>query len=330
MGVGTNDTFSIYEVADIYPMHYSMLTLDKNQPGAIRKEFMILIDKEWQRGSKNTWIEIVAAPTGYIMHVAGFDQQKKEPKFIRKNVAPLTGSEVHLLSKEAIQKFICYTPISQTQTAERTSTSEMLEPFKIGSLFGITEQQIPFIVNIEKLLYYPVGVFAFTGAGKSNLTSSIIRKALKCVSDLKFVVFDVSSEYGINILDLLRSLPSRVVLVDELNGNNTYTKAEDYFQRHVCPDALADKRDMLLVSIEEIIGQNKIRRLDISSDSEQIMQQFSTYGGLLHALADLTSEKYGAAGQKVIIPTVANMIKKFMVEKKIDEDSDEFSNFAFN
>ena len=45
MGVGTNDIFSIYEVADVYPMHYSMLTLDKSQPGAIIKEFMNLIDK---------------------------------------------------------------------------------------------------------------------------------------------------------------------------------------------------------------------------------------------------------------------------------------------
>ena len=48
MGVNSNDNYSIYEVADIYPMHYSMLTLDNKQPGAIRKEFMNLIEKEWQ------------------------------------------------------------------------------------------------------------------------------------------------------------------------------------------------------------------------------------------------------------------------------------------
>lgn len=48
MGAGSNNIYSIYEVADVYPMHYSMLTLNKNQPGAIRKEFMNLIQKEWQ------------------------------------------------------------------------------------------------------------------------------------------------------------------------------------------------------------------------------------------------------------------------------------------
>ena len=51
MGVGSNDIYSIYEVADVYPMHYSMLTLDKDQPGSIRKEFMTIIEKEWRKGS---------------------------------------------------------------------------------------------------------------------------------------------------------------------------------------------------------------------------------------------------------------------------------------
>jgi hypothetical protein len=30
----------------------------------------------------------------------------------------------------------------------------------------VTEEQVPFTVNIEKLLHYHVGVFAFTGSGE--------------------------------------------------------------------------------------------------------------------------------------------------------------------
>jgi hypothetical protein len=51
------------------------------------------------------------------------------------------------------------------------------------------------------------------------------------------------------------------------------------------------------------------------------MQQFSTYGGLMRSLADLTNEKFGAASQKILIPKVVNMIKNFMTEKKFNEDS---------
>jgi uncharacterized protein len=322
LGGNSKDNYSIYEVADVYPMHYSMLTLDRNQPGAIRKEFMTLIEKEWQQGSKNTWIEIVAAPTGYILQL---DANKGESTFIRKNIAPLTGSEINLLSDKIIQKFICYTP----------KDSKSIEHYTIGHLLGATDNQIPFTLNIEKLLHYHVGVFAFTGSGKSNLTSLAIRKAMNSIPNVKFVVFDISSEYGVNILDLLRSIPSRVVLTEPLpqhgnsgatdgsnNDNNASDQmAEDYLVRHVVPEALIEVRKEILGSVKEIIIQDKIKMLSIPSESEQIMQEFSTYGGLLRSLADLTNEKFGAAGQKVLIPTVVNMIKNFMKEKELNEDS---------
>ena len=75
-----------------------------------------------------------------------------------------------------------------------------------------------FTVNIEKLIHFHVGTFAFTGAGKTNLTSMVIRKALKVVPDLKVVIFDVSSEYGIHILDVLNDYPSQVFFTDSFKG----------------------------------------------------------------------------------------------------------------
>lgn len=60
--------------------------------------------------------------------------------------------------------------------------------------------------------------------------------------------------------------------------------------------------------------------IHLSMDIET-MQEFSTYGGLIRSLADLTNEKFGAAGQKVLIPAVVNMIKNFMREKGLNEDS---------
>jgi len=99
--------------------------------------------------------------------------------------------------------------------------------------------------------------------------------------------------------------------------------AEDYLVRHVVPEALIEVQKEILQSVKEIIVQDKIRTLTIPSESEQIMLQFSTYGGLLRSLADLTNEKFEAAGQKILIPAVVNMIKKFMKEKKLKEDSNE-------
>jgi hypothetical protein len=308
MSVGTNNAFSVYEIADIYPMHYSMLTLDRNQPGAIRKEFMNLIEKEWQTDSKSTWIEIIAAPTGYSIIL----DTEQEPKFIRKNTVPLIGSQVHLLNKNTIQKFICYTP----------TNNENLDLYNVGKLLGFADTAIPFTINLYKLLHYHVGVFAFTGSGKSNLTSLIMRKTINSVPFVKFVVFDVSSEYGINILDLLKDFPSRVLFSEDLRGKNSKDMAADYLRRHVIPERLDQKKDNLLYMIKEIIDQDKVTKISIESDAERDMQGLGTYSGLLRTLGDISAEKYGAAGQKILIPTIAGMIRKFMNDNKIrDEDS---------
>jgi len=309
MSVGENRIYSIYEVADVYPMHYSMLTLDKSQPGAIRNEFMTLIENEWQTNSKNTWIEIVAAPTGYIVTLE--DDISNEPKFIRKSTSPLIGSRVNMLNKETIQKFICYTP----------KKKDLLEEYTIGYLLGVTEEHVPFTVNIEKLLHYHVGVFAFTGSGKSNLTSLVLRKSVDSLPNLKFVIFDVSSEYGINILDLLKSNPSRVIFTDELRGKDSTERARDFLRRHVVPETLEGVNDTFLVSIEEIVKQNMIKKIFIQSESEQGLQGITSYGGLLGTIGDLAGEKYGAAAQKILIPTIARMIRKFMVDNKIEDES---------
>ncbi|MEP6575708.1 MAG: hypothetical protein ABJB85_04700 [Nitrososphaerota archaeon] len=97
--------------------------------------------------------------------------------------------------------------------------------------------------------------------------------------------------------------------------------AEDFLVRHVVPEALIDHKSEIIRSAEQIINDEKLRTLSIPSESEQRMQQFSTCGGLMRSLADLTNEKFGAASQKVLIPSVVNMIRKFMTENKLNEDS---------
>lgn len=62
--------------------------------------------KESQYRSKNTWMEIVAVPTGYIIQVVGGG---RDATFVRKNIA-LTSAQVNLLSDEVAQDLVYYTP----------------------------------------------------------------------------------------------------------------------------------------------------------------------------------------------------------------------------
>ncbi len=305
MGVGTNDSFSIYEIADLYPMHYSMLTLDRSQPSMIRKEFMSLIEAEWQKGSKSTWIEIAAAPTGHVMKIEG-----DAPSFLRKNIAPLPGSKVSLLSKELIKKFICYSPGDGSE-----------DRYVVGKLLGVADDEMPFTVNIEKLLHYHVGVFAFTGSGKSNLTSLVIRKAVRAYPDLKVVIFDVSSEYGVSILDLLCDVQSRILFTEEISEADTMEAAEEYYRRHVVPESLSGRKDELIVRIRDLFKERRVLRISLPSMEARRMGIYRTYGGLLDIISGLLEEKYGASAQKVIVPAVMEKINDFLERNGIDQEA---------
>ena len=298
--LGSNGAYSLYEIADVYPMHYSMLTLDRSQPAAIRTEFMELIQKEWETGSKSTWIEIVAAPIGYVMKASG-----EGITYERRAMAPLTGSEVKLLSKESIQELICYKP-----------PKGKVEDYALGTLLGFTDGSIPFSVNLESLIHYMSSTFAFTGSGKSNLTATVIRKALRVIPDLKVVIFDVSAEYGIHILDVLNDLPCRVLFTDSFRDSKNLPA--EYFKRHATPESLAGREKEFYPKISRLFDTGKVEFLQTRMAGEEDVARFSTYEGLVEVLSNTLNEKFGPVQQKILVPQVVGIIKQFLRENKLE------------
>lgn len=300
--LGANSSYSLYEIADVYPMHYSMLTLDRSQPAAIRTEFMDLIQKEWEKGSKSTWIEIVAAPISYVMNVG------EDVSFERKGMAPLTGSQVKLLSKDSIQQLICFSP---SRGDERD--------FSLGHLLGFTDGTIPFSVNIESLIHYMGGVFAYTGSGKSNLTAVVIRKALRAIPDLKVVIFDVSAEYGIHILDVLNEMPSRILFTDSFKDSKNLPA--EYFRRHATPESLAGREEEFYPKIAYLFRDGKVEFVQSRLAGEEDVARFGTYEGLIEVLSNTLNDRYGAVQQKILVPQVVETIKQFLRDNRLELES---------
>ncbi len=303
--LGAEDVFSVYEIADVFPMHYSQPNLDRSQPAAIRKEFMELIESEWRKGSKSTWIEIVAAPIGYVMKTSADGSMA----FERKPYAPLAGSSVRLLSRDSVERLICY----------RVPKGEPAEDYRFGNLLGVIDDSIPFTVDIEKLVHFHVGVFAFTGSGKSNLTSSVIRKALRVIPDLKVVILDVSSEYGVHILDVLNEYPSKVLFTDSFAASKD--RAAEYFKRHVCPEALASLEPEFEAKISKLFDDGKVVFAELPMEGTEEIERFSTYGGLIEVLTNTLNDKYGAVQQKIYVPQVIGRIKEFMSAEGFTQDT---------
>jgi hypothetical protein len=98
-------------------------------------------------------------------------------------------------------------------------------------MFEASKMAIPIYVDFDKLVRYHFGVFAFTGGGKSNLMSNILRRLLMHTEGTKVVVFDISCEYMFLLLDVLAdpSIASKVILEHRIDA------VEQFFNSVVKP-----------------------------------------------------------------------------------------------
>ena len=168
-------TYLIYEAIAPKPTHFQELGMNTATPTIIRREMLQTIDQSWGR-SDESWIDILAVPTQHRMDINGNEFDFKKTK-----IAALVGAKVHILSREAINQFL-----------------SIKDGVALGDLLGF---ELPLKISMENLVRYHSAVLGFTGSGKSNLTSILIREALRDQADLRVVVFDIAGEYFIHLAD---------------------------------------------------------------------------------------------------------------------------------
>ena len=205
------EAYIIFEVVGARPRHYEMPSLTPDVPPVLKWEYLDNIGRSWLSGGEN-WMEIIAVHTGYMMKVEDGDLAFEKTK-----LSPLAGSRAHILSNMVIKKMVCKDP-------EEEYVGE------IGSLIGY---EIPLTVDLYSLFKYHTGFFGFTGSGKSNLISFLIRKLLEAVKDLKIVIFDISGEYTVHLIDKVVESGSPVY-------TNEAIDSERFADSQVIPEPLAE------------------------------------------------------------------------------------------
>lgn len=284
--------YSIYELADRTLMHYSMLTLDLSQPAPVRREFMDLIQRDWEKGSKSTWIEILAAPTGYLMKAGD------QPIFFKGEEPLLVGSPAYLLNDNELRSFFCF--------AGSTNS--------LGSLMLEGKKPIPLTIDIDRLVHYHAGVFGYTGAGKSNLTAMMVRKSLDAIPDLKVVIIDISSEYAMTLLDRLYE-EGRVIITTPMKGSDPKDQTHDFVHRHVMPSNLISRLDFINQLVYRMIVDERINEIDLPNPDVENAMRLTTYSGLVSLLAEMSADKYTSAQQKLLLPALINTVQGRAVER---------------
>jgi len=171
------DWLIIFDVADIMPLHMEMGSVGGSLPYKLQEYVLENIEMSWSREDGNNWMVVRAVNTGYLINM--------DREVMRKLLTPLAGSRVHLLSASTYQYLV---------NKEGDYTVE------VGRVKGY---DVPARIDISTLHRYHTGIFGYTGTGKSNLTSNLLRKIMNSMDDLVTVVLDITGEYPINIIDLL-------------------------------------------------------------------------------------------------------------------------------
>ncbi|BAB65138.1 ATP-binding protein [Sulfurisphaera tokodaii] len=280
--------YLVLEVVDYLPLHYAMINLDGTIPKELRDEIMRRVEESWN--SNESWIETYASPVGYIMEI-----NDNNIKFTKGYIPPLLGSKIKLFTPKAYEKFIFY---------------------EDGENIGkVVNENIDLKISLRKAIKYHIGVFAYTGSGKSNLTALLVRKALESIQELKVIIIDVSMEYAVLLLDQLVKLNSRLITLDRL-PNNEIDAGRRLIRTHVIPEELSDFKEEIRKAFEALYTQNKLRKLYIPPQGITYL----TYGYLIEMVRSQVEDKYVATAQKPFFLMLLQQIDKLMREKKMTKD----------
>lgn len=283
--------YLLFETLAVKPKHYESASLTPDVPPILKWEYLERIRESWVDGGEN-WMEIIAVHTGYLLKVENGDL-----KFERSYLSPLIGSKAHIMSNEVIKAMVCVD-----------------DGLKIGVLKGFN---LDLIIDIYNVYRYHTGVFGFTGTGKSNLVSLLIRKILDKHQDVKVVIFDIAGEYSVHLLDLMRSLGGCVYCVEDINK-------ERFVETQVIPETILDMVDENIVR-EEL---DKLPFTYISIESTDIR-----ISDLRRMLKEASIKGMAAKGLAL---KALNVIKKFpddfsltvlMTNENYDEDKQELIYF---
>lgn len=207
--------FTLLEISRIGPEHFGLRGLSDQSYYPYQFEIIEQSVSDWDTDDKATMmIQLAAIPLNYDLILDESDQQ-----YMKGFTYPIVGERVFILSKNTIHRMYNRRLLEELGLAwneDRILTSaEARKDPRIGviKMFQEEKEPIPIYVSFERLARYHFGIFSFTGGGKSNLVSNILRRILYHTKTIKVVIFDISMEYPFLLQDVFadKSIGSKII-----------------------------------------------------------------------------------------------------------------------
>jgi DNA helicase HerA-like ATPase len=258
--------FSILEVVSVLPQHYALGSSSREVDRAFPGFFLEAAKscrQDWEQDEpveQTTLIKVQAISTGLQVPFQGGSSSKPQPE----QNYPMIGEEAHILS-------VPFTDMIINQGLE-SPTIPTITPCNL-----LLNPKIGVHISIEDMLRTHFGIFGFTGAGKSNIMSTILSDLMHQGSTKKLVLMDLMSEYTGLLIDVIDQFDDSYIIVfgeDSLPGGdltlNYLTSKEKTVEEEnaavesiqrtlLLPKELIDYRDFYGKKFRKILQDGKIR-----------------------------------------------------------------------
>lgn len=271
----TGYRYTILEIVSVLPVHYGLGENAKGYPGFVREAaksaFTDWREQESEVREDTTQIRAIAIPTNLEVNEDG--------KISEESNLPMPGGDVYTITAELTDQIV-----NKGINPERDNI------IKAGHL--IREETVETYLLVDELLQVHFGIFGFTGAGKSNLLSTLVAKLFQDRQSedvLKVVFFDLMSEYATLVVDLLvhkdayliglgaQTFPGEVI--EYLAGNSAKLDAAALAMAKTAllPKALKGSTKKLVAVYRELLQSGKVRvyqRVDVSRSLGGFVREF--------------------------------------------------------
>lgn len=312
------ERYTLMEISRVWPEHFGLRGLSDHGYYPMQFEIIEQSEEDWQTDDTSTMmIQIDAIPINYDLIL----NEDHQCRFVKGFSYPVVGSPIYILNSEMInrmynQKIMERLGVSLTGT----STDARVDP-RLGlvKMFEASDVSIPIYVDFEKLIRYHFGVFAFTGGGKSNLMSNVLRRILLHTADTKVVIFDISCEYTFLLLDVLADprINAKLVLENRIDG------LEQFFNSVVKPrEYEMDERTKQ--GLQAIMEQHKL------SYYTKPKQKIPTYVGFLDELDEQRKDTVGKPHYQNAVDAIHDAVRDWIDEHSLIENqevSEDFVNY---
>jgi hypothetical protein len=300
--------YTLLEASRIGPEHYGLKGLSDSSYYPYQFEVIEQTVDDWGTDDKAIMmIQMNAIPLNYDLVI----DDNGECKYVKGFTYPIIAEEVRILNKDTIHQMYNRPVLERMgRNWKKIETTHLArEDCRLGTIkmFEGEGESIPIYVDFERLVRYHFGIFGFTGSGKSNLMSNILRRLIYHSRDTKVVVFDISMEYPFLLQDVLADpkISSKVILETPVED------VEQFYKVVVKPRGF-EKDDRAKRSFEAIMRQGKLGYFAESTSASV------TYEDILRQFEMLRQENENKATNLEAIDTLKRAVLGYMKEKKLE------------